>query len=98
MADAVGRAVSGLRSSRNHGRVLQVHTNTHTRARSNSHSKPARWGIGASKFRTYPQNRGYQLEEKAINWHLLLRFRDLDLVRPNIGEFFRERSLFRVFH
>ena len=30
MADAVGRAVSGLRSSRNLGRVLQVHTNTHT--------------------------------------------------------------------
>ena len=97
MADAVGRAVSGLRSSRNLGRVLQVHTNTHTRARSNSHSKPARWGIGASKFRTYTKIRGYRLAEEDTNWHLLLRFRDLDLVRPNIGEFL-ERSLLRVFH
>ena len=32
MADAVGHAVSGCRSSQNLGRDLQAHTNTHTRA------------------------------------------------------------------
>ena len=73
-------------------------TQTPTHTCSNSHSKPARWGIGASKFRTYPQNRGYQLEEKAINWHLRCRFLDLSRPRVSIGEFFRESSLLRVCH